>query len=1016
MIHWMIKQSLTFKLLTTALAFIFIVIGIVKLQNMPVDALPEFAPPFIEIQTETPGLSTQEVEELATFNLEALLNGTPWLQSIRSTSAPGLSAITLTFEPGTDILHARQLVSERLSLAYTLPNVAEAPVILQPLSAMSRVMMVGLTSKQISPIDMSVLAYWNIRPALLSVSGVANVAIWGLRNKQLQVEVDPTILQTKNIRLNQMISTTGNALWVSPLSFLNASTPGGDGWIDTPQQRIEIRHILPIYTPEDLAKINIEGSKLNLGDSATITTGFPPLIGDAVLHDGPGLLVLIEKFPGANTLDVTRKIEEKLTELKPGLNGIKIDTTIFRPAGFVEMIIRNFSMASAAGFTLLILALLFFMRSFRAVFICLITIAVSFSLAICILNFLGATINIMVLMGFMMSMVVLTDEVMMDIENQYSRVDTFLFAAALKNRSRMFYATIIILLTLLPIFFLGSFSHFFFQPIIATFGITVIVAMLVAWFITPGLCVLLLPKQTKKTSVRFFFTDIQKYYHSGLTWLSTRSRSRLTMVSITLALLTLLACILFIGFQNFSLLPDSKEQNILVQWDGPPGTSLDEMVRITTRASRELRGIPGVENVAVDIGRAVLGDKLVNVNSGQLIVRIGEKNYQTTIDAIKKVVGGYPGIFHMVQTYLKERTQQVLTGTSSDIVVRIFGHDFEGLRRQAEEVKKSLSPIKGTKNIRIDQQADQAEIAIEVNLAKAEQFGLKPGDVRRSAAVLVAGLQVGSLFDEQKIFPVIVWGTPNIRHSIDSLEHLLLDTPDGKWVHLNTVANVSIQPSPNFIQHETVSRYIDIDINVQGRNTTTVINDIKETLKNINFPLEYRADVLGSDPEHSLALGHIILIAVAVAVLIFLLLQAIFDSFTLAALFFFTLPLALIGSVFTAIVINCTSSIALISMLAVLAFAIRQTLSMTDGNKETFLTEAYARFIPILFTTGAVILTLLPFILLFNRPGLEIAGPLAAIIIGGMITSAIYTGFIVPILYLFIPSSLPPCCAWGKER
>lgn len=1020
MMRWIIERSLKFQLVAITLALILIVIGFIQLQNMPVDALPEFAPPFIEIQTEAPGLSTPEVEELVTFNLEELLNGTPWLQSIRSTSVPGLSAITLTFQPGTNILQARQLVSERLTLAYALPNVAQSPVILQPQSAMSRVMVAGLTSKQISPIDMSVLAYWNIRPALLSVPGVANVAIWGLRYKQLAVEADPTILQAKNVKLDQIISTTGNALWVSPLSFLNASTPGSGGWIDTPLQRIEVRHILPITTPGDLAKIQIEDSKLTLGDVTTIKNGFPPLIGDDVINDGPGLLILINKFPGANTLEVTRNIETKLTELQPGLSGINIDKTIFRPASFVEKMINNFSTAFMLGFMFLLVTLIFLMRSVRAVLICLINIAVSFALTILILNLWDATINILMLIGLMMAVVVITDEVMIDVERLYllgpqgkaMPNSEFVLGAVLNNRSRMFYATLIILLTLFPVFFLSGMAGSFLSSLVIAYAVAIIASMLVAMFITPAFCLLLLPKQTSNLQQGLFFSSAHRHYLNSLDWLCRRtSGAMLATCAIALAILTSIALLLLIVIKNPPLLPNFKEQTILIPWEGPPGTSVEEMVRITTRASRELRAIPGVENVVVAIGRAVLGDKIVNVNAAQLAVAISpQANYQKTVASIKKAVDGFPGMVHSVQTYLKDRTQQILTGTPNDIVVRLFGHDFDVLRSKAEEVKRTLSQIKGIEDIHLEQQIDQPELAIEVNLAKAQQYGLTPGDVRRAAATLVAGLQVGSLFDQQKIFPVVVWGTPNVRHSINGLQNILIDTPNGKWVPLNEVANVSIKPSPDFIQHETVSRGINIGINVHGRSANAVAHDIREKLKNINFPLEYRAEVLGTYKQQQLETERLAMIGVAVDVLFFLILQAIFESFILAALVFFTLPLALIGSVLIAIFLGCTSNIALVGMLAVVAVTIRNTImsimhyqstsQQGQFNKEHVFTDASARLTSIILTTCAVIAVLMPFIILFNRPGLEIAGPTAAIIIGGMITSLIYTGLIVPALYL----------------
>lgn len=1027
-----IEWSLKFKLLIVALALILIIIGLIQLGSISVDAFPEFAPPVIEIQTEAPGLSTPEVEELVTFNLEELLNGTPWLQSIRSTTVPGLSVLMLTFEPGTDILRARQLVSERLSLAYALPNVAQSPVILQPRSAMSRVMMIGLSSDKVNPIDMSVLAYWNIRPALLSVPGVANVAIWGLRYKELHVEADPKILQAKNIKLDQIISTTGNALWVSPLSFLNASTPGSGGWIDTPQQRIEVRHIMPISTPQDLAKINVEDSKLTLGDVTTVETGFPPLIGDAVINNGTaGLLILVDKFPGANTLDVSRKIEDKLSELQPGLSGISINKTIFEPANFVATVIGNMSLALGFGFLLLLLVFLLFTRSFRAVLICLITLLVPFALAITILNLLGASINMMVLAGFLLAIVIVIDDVAIDTEQLFlSRKDnqtkasmTDVLALTLKNRSSLFYATIIILFILVPIFsFSGIFSSFF-RPLISTYAIVIILSALVAFIITPALSLLLLPKDISPeitTSPSFVERRYQKRYE----WvINNVTKKVLTIFAIIVAVLTILGILIYLHVSNPPLFPALKEQEILVQWEGPPGTSIKEMVRISTRVNDELRKIKGVQNVAVDIGRAVLGDKIVNVNAAQIIIHIDpHANYSETLAVIQKTVNNYPGIFHIVQTYLKERTQQILTGTPYDIVVRIFGHDFADLRNIANQVKKIASQMKGTTDIHIDEEIDQPEIAVEVNLTKAQQYGLKPGDVRRAAATLIAGLQAGSLFDEQKIFPVVVWGTPDVRTSLGSMRDILIDTPSGTWVHLGDVADVSIKPSPNLIQHDTVSRSLDVGINVRGGNANAISNDLVQSIKkNITFPLESHTEVLSIYQQNLIAQEWLVLISIAVAIIIFLVLQAVFESFCLAALVFFSIPCSLIGGLMVAVLLHSTSSVALIGLLAVFGFALRNTiLSITSYqlihqqapmNDQLLRQAAGARFNSIFFTTCAVIAFLLPLIILFNRPGLEIAGPMAAIIIGGMITSILYCGLIIPAIFLCFSESKTSSCA-----
>ncbi|MGH2368329.1 MAG: efflux RND transporter permease subunit, partial [Chloroflexota bacterium] len=422
MMRWIVGASLQYRFLVVVIATVLMIIGIIRLSSAPVDVLPEFAPPYLEIQTEALGLSAIEVESLVTLNLEELLHGTPWLQSIRSRSVPGLSSLILTFEPGTDIYRARQLVQERLILTHMLPNVSKPPVMLQPLSATSRVMMVGLSSKDVSPIEMSVLAHWKIRPALLAVPGVANVAIWGHRDRQLQVQVDPERLRAHGVTLDQIIKTTGDALWVSPLTFLNASTPGTGGWIDTPNQRLEVRHVLPIASPDDLAKVVVDGTALTLGEVADVVEQHPPLIGDAILQDGPGLLLVIEKFPGSNTLEVTRGVEATIQELQPGLSGIAFDSTVFRPATYIERSIGNLARALLIGFVLVVLVLGALFFDWRAVLISLVAIPLSLTAAALVLYWRGATINTMVLAGLVIALGVVVDDAIVDIENIVRRL------------------------------------------------------------------------------------------------------------------------------------------------------------------------------------------------------------------------------------------------------------------------------------------------------------------------------------------------------------------------------------------------------------------------------------------------------------------------------------------------------------------------------------------------------------------------------------------------------------------
>src|SRR2546427_1234543 len=406
MFRWMIASSLQFRLVMLGIAAALIAFGTERLYRMPVDVFPEFAAPVVEVQTEAIGLSATEVESLITLNMEELRSGVPWLESIRSKSVTGLSSIVMTFKRGTDIVKARQMIQERLTLAYTLPNVATPPVILQPMPATSRFMMVGISSDKVEPTELSVLARWTIKPKLLGVPGVANVAIWGQRLRQLQVHIDPQRLRDARLLQDDVIAAAGDALWVSPLSFLKGSSPGTGGWIDNPNQRLGVQHTMPIEAPEDMAKVPVSplhllmtGKLMSLGEVTEVTFAHPPLIGDAVVKNGAGLMLVIEKFPGANTLEVTRAVDQALAELSRGLPGVKIDANVFRLATYVKDSISNLTLAIIIGAFLVILVIGAFLFDWRSALVSVVSIPVALLAGVIALHLTGATINTMILAG-----------------------------------------------------------------------------------------------------------------------------------------------------------------------------------------------------------------------------------------------------------------------------------------------------------------------------------------------------------------------------------------------------------------------------------------------------------------------------------------------------------------------------------------------------------------------------------------------------------------------------------------
>jgi CzcA family heavy metal efflux pump len=1033
MIRWIIGSSLKSRGVVLVVAAALLVFGATQLRSMPVDVLPEFTPPTVEVQTEALGLSAAEVEELITVPLEQdLLNGVAWLDTIRSESIPGLSRVELIFEPGTDLLRARQVVTERLTQSAGLPQVAKPPAMMQPLSSTSRVMMVGLSSTQLSPIEVSVLARWTIRPRLMGVPGVANVSIWGQRERQLQVQADPERLREKGVTLNQLVESTGNALWVSPLTFLEASTPGTGGFIDTPNQRLGIRHILPISTPDDLAQVTIDGARplangraLRIGDVAKVVEDHQPLIGDAVHGDGQGLLLVVEKFPGANTLEVTQGVEDALAALAPGLDGVEIDSTLYRPATFLETAVDNLTTALLLGALLLLLVLGVFLFHWRTALIGILAVLLSLTAALSVLYLGGVTLNAIVLAGLVMALGVMVDDAVVDVENIARRlrqpradgddrsVAKVIFDAAVEARSPVAFATVAMAVAVLPAFFMEGLTGSFFPPLVVSYLLAIAASMLVALFVTPALCLLLLSGASVTRREPPLAGLLRRGYERALAPI-VRTPSRALLAG-GAGMVVLLLGLAMTPLLDQDLAPSFKDTDLLIRLDGAPGTSHPEMTRVTDQASKELRAIEGVRDVGAHVGRAVMSDQIVSVSSSELWVSVDPSaDYDRTVADIQQVVDGYPGLDGEVLTYPKKRIDDVLGGRDDDLVVRIYGQDLDVLRAKAEEVRKLVAGIDGTADEQVERLVEEPTLEIEVDLARARKVGIKPGDVRRAAATMLSGIQVGSLFEEQKVFDVVVWGAPQVRSSLTSVRQLMVDVPGGGQVKLDDVAEVRIKPAPSVIRHDNVSRSIDVTASISGRTVDAVVNDVETALKTLmSFPLEYHAEVLGDHADRQAAQRRTGIIALIAAVVIFLLLQAAFGSWRLAATSFLTLPLALVGGVLGVLLTGSVLSLgALVGFVLLLGIAARngvmlirhlQHLEQVEG--EAFgpglvMRGAGERVTPIVLTALAIIFALLPLLIGGNVPGQEVLQPMAVVVLGGLVTTTLLNLFVTPALYL----------------
>jgi Cu/Ag efflux pump CusA len=1049
MIRSIVGASLRFRLLVVGLAAGVMVVGVVQLRDAPVDVLPEFTPPYVEIQTEALGLSAEEVEQLITVPLEAdLLNGVQGVEVIRSESVPGLSSIVLVFEEGTDIYRARQLVQEPLTQAHALPNVSKPPTMLQPLSSSSRVMMIGLSSNELSPIEKSVIARWTVRPRLMGVPGVANVAIWGMRDQQIQVQVDPERLRDRNVRLNQVISTAGNAQVASPVSFLEASTPGTGGFIETPNQRLQVRNVFDqIADPEELAKVPVEGSggRLQLGDVTDVKIDHQPLIGDAIVGDGEGLLLVVEKFPGANTLEVTEGVEEALDKLRPGLAGMRTDSSVFRPATFIEDAVDNITLLLIVAGVLLALAVAAVLLQWGTLVIVLVTIPVSLIAAALVLDVTGETFNAISFAGLAVAAVVVIDEAIVSGENIARRMRERLAApggrsvrdvvldASHEMRSPLAYATLIAVLAVAPIAAMEGRPGAFFEPLALSYALAVAAAMLVALTLTPALSVLLFSRPAAAHGESPLLRAIVPRYAAAVA--RSVARPRTVLIAAGACLVVALALLPLLGT---SLIPSFKDRDVLVQLEGEPGTSNPRMTRITTAVSRELRSIPGVDNVGAHVGRAVTGDQIVDVNSSAVWASLAsDADYDATVASIEEAVAGVRGVESDVATYTTQKIRDagavddgdnpnrgdglgVLTGSDQPLVVRVYGQDLDVLRREATRVRRLVAQVDGVVDPQIEAPTTQPTVEIEVDLDRARRHAIKPGDVRRAEAALLQGIQVGSVFEEQKVFDVIVQGVPESRTSVATVRNLLLDRPGGGHVRLGQVADVRLADTPISIERDAVSRRLDIEAGVSGRSVDAVAGEIEDRLANMSFPLEYHAAVLTPSTSDQINAAQVIGVAVAVAIAAFLLLQAAFGSWRLAVLASLTLPVSLAGGVPAALIDGAELSLgSLLAFLALFVLAVRTSVPLIrrfqelEREGESFgpaLVERGAgeRLAPILTTALGTALVMLPFVVAGELPGLEIVHPMAVVVLAGLVTATLVNLFLLPVLYLRFTTAREP--------
>ncbi|MBL8601672.1 MAG: efflux RND transporter permease subunit [Myxococcales bacterium] len=1017
--RWLLETVLRLRVIVVAAAVIFMVAGVYSASTTPVDVFPEFAPPRVEIQTEAPGLSSTEVEALVSVPIENAFVGITGLKTLRSKSVLGLSSVLLIFNEGTDLLMARTLVQERLARAASqLPAASRPPVILAPLSSLSRVLKIGVWSDTQSQMELTDLVRWVVRPRLMAVPGVANVAIWGQRDRQLQVRVDPDRLRAHGVRLDDVTRATRDAV-----------VPAAGGFVDTPNQRLAVTQVATVNTAAELAEVPVVArgvTPLRLGDVADIVEDHPPPIGDAIINDRPGLLLIVEKQPDANSLAVTRGVEAALGALAPTLRGAHFDPTIFRPASFVERAIGNLRRALILGCALVVLILAVFLYDLRTALISVLAIPLSLLAAAMILRARGGTLDTMALAGLAIALGEVVDDAIIDVENIVRRLRlnrerphpqsafAVVLGASLEVRSAVVYATLIVVMVLLPVYFLGGLAGSFFRPLAVSYGLGVVASMAVALTVTPALALILLPRGVETHRESPIAPPLRRLYARLLPLIVDRAKPAAALVFVSFVVAGVAFTRLGEGF-----LPEFQETDFLMHWVGKPGTSLEAMRRTTARASRELRAIAGVRNFGSHIGRAEVADEVVGPNFTELWISLDpDADYAPAVARIRETVDGYPGLYRDVQTYLQERVKEVLTGTSGAVVVRIFGPDLATLRATAAEVGRALGSVAGVVDLKVEPQVLVPQIEVRLRPAAARRFGLTPGEVRRAAATLLQGTRVGEVYRSPQVVDVVVWGTPNLRTDLAALRRLPIETAAGARVSLGDVADLEIAPSPNVIQREGASRRIDVTCNVRGRDLGAGVRDIRARLAQVPMPPGHHAEVLGEFEARAQAQSRLVALGALSLLGILAVLYADFRSARLTLLAFATLPFALVGAVAAASLGEGVLSLgSLVGFVTVLGIAARNGIMLVSHYRHLELEEgvpfgralvlrgAVERLAPILMTALATALALVPLAVAGNRPGHEIEHPMARVILGGLVTSTLLNLFVMPALYLWLGGS-----------
>jgi CzcA family heavy metal efflux pump len=1019
MFDWITKWSLRNRLLTVVAFVIVLLVGIFAVWQITLDVLPEFAPPQVVIQTEAPGLSPEDVETLITFRIEAAVNGTPGVDVVRSKSSAGLSTIIVVFQWGTDIYTARQLVNERLQeVKEQFPAGTEAPVMLPITSAVSWLVKFSLQSDNVPILDLRTLCDWDIRNRLLSIPGVASVVCMGPGPKQYQVLLSSPKLLQYSVSVKDVIEA---------LRQTNKNVPGGFSVV--PGQEYVVTGVGRIASLEDLRKTVVaqrEGVPIPLEQVAEVRFGpeFPR--GDSAYMGKPAIIGTISKLFGADTLTVTRKVEQALEEIQKSLpQGVQMQPQVFRQANFIESSIQNLRRALLEGAVVVTVVVVFFLFNVRASLITLTAMPLSLLLGVLILKAFGVGINAMTLGGLAVAIGAVVDDAIIYVENIFRRLREnrqkenplpslrVVFQASREIRDSVVYATWIILVVFGPIFLLTGVEGRIFTPLGLAFTASLFASLIVAVTLTPVLCSLFLVRakapgrngdEQESFTVRFLKASYERLLRPAL----ARPGS-----VIFVSLILLAASIAAFPFLGRSFLPEFHEGNFILAVTSLPGTSLPESMRLGYRITEMLRKYPEVVSVSQRVGRAELDEDAMPPNfiEFDILLRYGKRDPEELIHALREDLEKIPGVATNLGQFIAHRLDEVLSGIRAQIAIKIYGPDLDRLLEKGRQVEQIMGGIQGVTDLQLEQQIRVPEVRIKVNRERAGRLGLNAGDVLETAQIAFNGEHVSQVIEGQKSFDLFVWFDEASRRDTQAMRGVLIDGREGVKVPLSQVAEVGLENRPYFINRERVQRRIAVQANVAGRDLGSVIAEAQEKIaKQINLPPGYFVEYGGQFESQQEATRTLLTYGLIAVVAIFVLLYKAFNSARASLLVMANLPLALIGGVAAIFLTDRIMSVpSMIGFIGVFGIAARNGIILVSryrqlraegkSKEEVVVEGSKERLAPVLMTAAAAALGLVP-LLFGDIAGKELERPMAQVILGGLFTSTFLNMIVVPVLYM----------------